>query len=94
MYTDGCITVFNNNGTIYPRIEMKISPSPMQNQIVNILQTNGFDPRVNNIGKGKKRIMLSGISKLKKWNKSIGFSNERNLNILKRFIEKDSGGWI
>lgn len=85
MDTDGCISVFNNNGILYPRIEMKICPSPMQKQIIKILENNKFDARVNDIGKGKKRVMLAGRKKLAKWKKLIGFSNERNINVANRF---------
>jgi len=88
MDTDGCITVFNNNGSIYPRIEMKICPSPMQKQFIRILEKNGFEPRVNNIGNGKKRIMLAGVKKIRQWDRLIGFSNSRNLKIAKKFTEE------
>ncbi len=93
--TDGRVIVFNNNGTPYPRIEMKISPSPMQNQIIEILTKNGFEPRVNDIGNGKVRIMISGKKKLMLWLRLIGFSNERNKRMVGRYLKKeDSGGWI
>ena len=35
--TDGSVTIFNNNGILYPRIEIKICPSPAQKQIIEIL---------------------------------------------------------
>ncbi len=43
--TDGCITIMNNNGIKYPRLEMKISPSPMQMQFINILKENNLDSK-------------------------------------------------
>jgi len=89
--TDGCIVVFNNNGTIYPRIEMKVCPSPMQRQFISILEKNGFRPRVNDIGKGKCRIMLSGKKKLMLWNRIIGFSNSRNKKMLGGYLKKIAG---
>jgi len=88
MDTDGCITNMNNNGIRYPRIEMKICPSPMQNQIIDILEENGFEPRVNKIGKGKIRIMLAGRRKLRKWQDVIGFSNERNQKVADYFLKE------
>ena len=94
MDTDGCITVFDNNGTLYPRIEMKISQSPMQNQLIDILKKHNFKPRVNNIGRGKKRIMLAGKQKLLRWYCKIGFSNKRNIVIAERFIKKIAGSGI
>ena len=53
MDTDGCVVIFNNNGTKYPRLEMKVCPSPMQNQFIEILKKHHFEPRVNDIGKVK-----------------------------------------
>ena len=41
--TDGSVTIFNNHGTIYPRIEIRICPSPAKNQIINILDEVGFN---------------------------------------------------
>ena len=35
--TDGSVTIFNNNGTKYPRIEIKICPSPSQKQFIRII---------------------------------------------------------
>ena len=47
--TDGCLVTTNNNGTIYPRLEMKISPSPMQKQFMNILKKYKFSSKkINN----------------------------------------------
>src|SRR3989338_3777370 len=40
--TDGCVVITNNNGTIYPRLELKIIKSPMRQQVVDILRRNGF----------------------------------------------------
>ena len=94
MDTDGCVTVFDNNGTLYPRIEMKVCPSPMQAQLIKILKKQGFEPRVNNIGKGKRRIMLAGKQKLKKWYYEVGFSNGRNKRIADRFVKKVAGSGI
>ena len=33
--TDGSLVITNNNGTVYPRIEMKVCPSPMLAQFVD-----------------------------------------------------------
>jgi len=84
--TDGCLVTTNNNGIIYPRLEMKICPSPMKNQFINILKKYGFNFGVYQIGKGKVRIQLNGKQQLKKWIKLIGFSNQKHLDKLKRFI--------
>ena len=83
--TDGCLTTANNNGTIYPRLEMKICPSPMQNQLINILKEHDFKFGVYNIGKGKVRVQLNGKNQLNKWIKLIGFSNKKHRDKVKRF---------
>lgn len=86
--TDGCVTIANNNGTRYPRIEMKICPSPMQNQLVSALAALGFEPKVYKIGNGKVRVVLAGIDNLKKWMKVVGFSNPKNIRRAESFLEK------
>lgn len=83
--TDGSLVRTNNNGIIYPRLEMKICPSPMQDQIIKILNSYGFRFGVYNIGKGKVRIQLNGKSQLAKWIRIIGFNNSRHVNKLKQF---------
>jgi intein/homing endonuclease len=83
--TDGCLVTTNNNGIIYPRLEMKISPSPMQNQFIKILEKYDFNFGVYGIGKGKVRIQMNGKTQLEKWVKLVGFSNQKHLDKLKRF---------
>ncbi|MBN1274857.1 hypothetical protein JXA12_01005 [Candidatus Woesearchaeota archaeon] len=73
--TDGSVVIANNNGTRYPRLEMKISPSPMQEQLLMLLDLHGFHYGVYDIGKGKVRVQMNGFSALKRWNEEIGFSN-------------------
>ena len=88
MDTDGCICVVNNNGIRYPRIEMKICPSPMQSQFIQILTKYGFEPQINHLEKGKIRIALCGINKLKRWDSLIGFSNKRNITVARSFLDQ------
>ena len=76
--TDGSVVITNNNGIIYPRLEMKVCPSPMQNQFIEILDKLGFRFGSYNIGKGKIRLQLNGISQLKKWKDVVGFSNPKH----------------
>lgn len=84
--TDGSVVITNNNGTIYPRLEMKISPSPMQAQFTSILKRHKFHFGSYQIGKGKVRIQLNGKKQLRKWYDEIGFSNYRHLEKAKRFL--------
>ena len=83
--TDGCLVTTNNNGIIYPRLEMKVCPSPMQAQFIQILRNHNFNMGIYQIGKGKVRIQINGKSELKKWIKLIGFSNPKHSNKISRF---------
>ena len=76
--TDGSVIITNNNGTIYPRLEMKVCPSPMQTQIPSILQKYGFRFGIYNCGNGEKRIQMNGKGQLEKWTNLIGFHNEKH----------------
>lgn len=84
--TDGCISIVNNNGTKYPRLEMKVCPSPMQNQFLEVLKKYDFRFGAYKIGKGKIRIQLNGIRELRKWFELIGFSNKKNIERAKQFL--------
>lgn len=77
--TDGSVVLTDNNGTLYPRLEMKISPSPMQEQIIGILDQRGFRFGTYDIGKGKVRIQMNGKTQLRKWSDEIGFRNEKHV---------------
>lgn len=90
MDTDGCIAAVDNNGIRYPRIEMKICPSPMQNQLIGIMRSNHFQPQVNRLERGKVRVVLAGMKNLTKWDAIVGFSNERNLRIARSFLDAPS----
>ena len=83
--TDGCLVTANNNGTIYPRLEMKVCPSPMQNQFIKILKNNNFKFGVYQIGNGKIRIQLNGKKQLKQWVDLVGFGNDKHANKINRF---------
>lgn len=86
--TDGCLSIFNNNGVLYPRIEIKICPSPTQKQFVKILKEFNFKFTIQNLEKGKIRIRISGIKELRKWFKLVGSSNKIHIEKVKRFIDK------
>ncbi|MBI2672707.1 hypothetical protein HYX19_00445 [Candidatus Woesearchaeota archaeon] len=84
--TDGALVTTNNNGTIYPRLEMKVCPSPMQSQFIRILQKYNFKFGAYQIGKGKVRIQLNGKRQLESWINLVGFSNQKNSDKIKRFL--------
>ncbi len=73
--TDGSVTLFNNNGIMYPRIEIRICPSPAQEQFMTILNELGFNYKIQKLDKGKIRVRISGKRELKKWFNLVGSSN-------------------
>lgn len=85
--TDGSVVLTNNNGTLYPRLEMKVCPSPMQKQFPEILEKNGFRFGFYNCGNGEKRIQINGKRQLQKWLDLIGFHNEKHLLKAKKILE-------
>jgi hypothetical protein len=85
--TDGSVVIANNNGTQYPRLELKVCPSPMQSQLTTMLAKLGFHFGVYQIGRGEIRIQLNGKEQLRKWHSEIGFGNERHLKKAELFLK-------
>jgi len=77
--TDGSVVITNNNGTTYPRLEIKISESPMQKQVIKLIKEYGFRFGVYNVNDHTVRIQMNGKEQLKKWTKEIGFSNQKHI---------------
>lgn len=89
--TDGSVIVFNNNGTRYPRIEMKVCPSPMQRQFAEILSKTEIRFRMHEIGKGKIVIQVNGRKEVQKWAAIIGSNNpvhKQKLGALRKRIQQ------
>ncbi len=84
--TDGSVTVFDNNGTLYPRIEIRICPCPAKNQVIEILNEAGFNYRIQELERGKIKIRISGKEELKKWFNLIGSSNNLYIERAKPFL--------
>ena len=84
--TDGSVVIANNNGIVYPRLEMKICPSPMQKQLIELLKLYGFEPGVYALDKHKVRVQMNGKKPLFKWVKEIGFSNPKHAEKASKFI--------
>ncbi|MBU4502520.1 MAG: hypothetical protein KKA79_08025 [Nanoarchaeota archaeon] len=87
--TDGCVALTKNNGSLYPRLELKICPSPMQEQVIDILNNYNFKFKVQKLDKGKIRIRLNGKEQLRKWRGIIGFSNLKHLKKSERVLKKE-----
>ncbi|MCU0642164.1 MAG: LAGLIDADG family homing endonuclease [archaeon] len=84
--TDGCLSVYDNNGVVYPRIEIRLCPSPAQEQVSAILSEFGFEYKVQNLERGKTRVRISGKKQLEKWFELIGSANSTHINKAKHFL--------
>jgi hypothetical protein len=84
--TDGSVTVFNNNGIIYPRIEIRICPSPAKSQIIEILNNNKFNYKIQHLDKGKIKIRISGKKEVQRWFKEVGSSNSLYIKRAEPFL--------
>ncbi len=83
--TDGSVVLAKRaNGTIYPRLEMKICPSPMRNQLINILKENKFRFGAYSIDNNRTRLQMNGKKQVKKWLKEIGIRNNFQLEKMSR----------
>ncbi len=85
--TDGCVSIYMNNGSPYPRLELKLCPSQMQTQFERIFEELGFAYKVQHISGGGTRIRLSGRRWLQKWQDIIGFRNPIHLEKSRSFLE-------
>ncbi len=85
--TDGHLSIFNNNGIIYPRIEIRLCPSPAQQQINRILDEFEFVYRIQNLERGKTRVRISGMNQLKRWFDLIGSSNSVHMEKAKKLLK-------
>ena len=86
--TDGCVTIYKNNGIVYPRIEIRLSPCPAQEQINHILDEFEFNYKVQNLERGKTKIRLSGKKELEKWFKLVGSASSVNIDRAKQFMRR------
>ena len=77
--TDGHVSITKNNGILYPRLELKISKSPVQKQVIEILKNNNFNIKTEVLSTKLMRLRLNGRNELIKWMNKIGTSNERHL---------------
>jgi len=84
--TDGSVTVFSNNGIIYPRIEIRICPSPVQGQIIEILNKDQFNYKIQYLDKGKIKIRISGKKEVQRWFKEVGSSNSLYIKRAEPFL--------
>jgi len=84
--TDGSVTIFKNNGIVYPRIEIRICPCPAQKQVIKILDKSNLNYKIQKLERGKIKIRLSGVKELNKWFNIIGSSNQLYIKRAKPFL--------
>jgi hypothetical protein len=81
--TDGGLSIFNNNKVIYPRVEIRLSPCPAQEQIFGILNEYGFNFKVQKFERGHIKIKLNGKKEIENWFNLVGSSNPTHTNKIK-----------
>ena len=82
--TDGSLVLTDNNGYLYPRLEIKVSRSPLQDQLKDILDRREFNYGAYNAGSGKLRFQMNGKEQLSKWIETVGFNNQRHISKLEK----------
>jgi DNA-binding transcriptional regulator WhiA len=82
--TDGSVVILKNGRAPYPRLEMKICPSPMRNSLIKILKRQKFHFGNYLIENGRTRIQLNGRTQAKRWMNLIGISNPLQLERLQK----------
>ncbi|MBN2043148.1 MAG: LAGLIDADG family homing endonuclease [Candidatus Aenigmarchaeota archaeon] len=97
--TDGSLVVKNNNnnGTIYPRIEIRSISGELLNQIKTFLIENGLNGNVYEVEKHKinstYRMEFPGENNLIKFKEKIGFVNPKHLEKYNLYMEKKNFSW-
>lgn len=92
--TDGSIVLTNNNGTIYPRIEIFSKSPKILEQIKDFLLSKGLNGNVYKINRKSGynngsiiyRMQFNGYDNLIKFKEIIGFINPKHENKFRRYI--------
>lgn len=84
--TDGCVALVNNNGTLYPRLELKVCRSPFQSQIRSIVESTSLRSCFYFKPSGEMKLQINGVTELKKWYDLIGFSNPKHRKKAELFL--------
>lgn len=82
--TDGSVVITRKDKTPYPRLEMKICPSPMKDNLIEILKHQKFHFGNYSIDNGRTRIQINGRIQTKRWLNLIGISNPLQLERLQK----------
>ncbi len=87
--TDGCLVIKNNNGTLYPRIEIQSISNTLLQQIKSFLIENGMKGNVYKLDRPFGtiyRLEFPGKGNLIKFRKTIGFVNPKHENRYKIYM--------
>lgn len=87
--TDGCLTITDNNGTIYPRIEFKSKSIRLLKQIKSILDDFGMEGGLyTRFG----RLQYNGKNQLDIFLRNIGFINPKHKEKYNKWAESQNVG--
>jgi len=89
--TDGSLVLTNNNGILYPRIEIQSICEKVLLQVRDFLNSNGLNGYVYNVKNGTiYRLQYNGKGNLHKFKHLIGFINPKHEEKFRNFISRGS----
>lgn len=79
--TDGCLVFDKQRRDVhyYPRIEIKMLPCPMRDQLLSILSKLGFRYIISAQPNESLRIQMNGRKIVKKWIDVVRFNNQKHI---------------
>ncbi|OYT53540.1 MAG: hypothetical protein B6U72_05405 [Candidatus Altiarchaeales archaeon ex4484_2] len=80
--TDGCLVFDKQHKDVhyYPRIEIKMLPCPMRDQLFDILSSLHFRYIVSPQPNESLRIQMNGKKMINKWDTIVGFNNKKHIS--------------
>ncbi len=84
--TDGSLALVNNNGYLYPRIEIHMNSFRLLNQIRKYLIENGLKGNIYKGNNNSYRLEFPGKRNLLEFSEKIGFVNPKQLQRFENFI--------
>ncbi|MBN2014117.1 MAG: hypothetical protein JW778_02960 [Candidatus Altiarchaeota archaeon] len=79
--TDGCLVFDKQHRDVhyYPRIEIKMRPCPMREQLQDILADLNFRYVTSKQANGSLRIQINGKDTFERWINEVGFNNKKHI---------------
>lgn len=95
--TDGSLVIANNNGILYPRLEIKSISSLLLNEVLQFLASSGLKGNIyqnNNVKGGQAifRLQYNGLHNLNKFRNLIGFYNPKHEKKFMKYIKSADDG--